>query len=111
MSPHQSNHEAGLQKRSGLSWVFYAFLFVALFFLLTEHRAHLFGALPFLLLALCPLMHLFHGGHGGHGGTETRRGHAEGGAANDEPAGGASQSTPSATEPARPASAATPHKH
>ncbi len=42
---------------------------VAVYFLLTEHRAHFFGALPFLLLLACPLMHMFmHGGHGGHGG-------------------------------------------
>ena len=42
---------------------------VAVYFLLTEHRAHFFGALPFLLLLACPFMHLFmHGGHGGHGG-------------------------------------------
>jgi hypothetical protein len=46
---------------------FAVFLAVALFFLLTEHRAHLFGFLPFLLLLACPLMHMFHhGGHGGH---------------------------------------------
>ncbi len=37
------------------------------FFLFTEHRAHLFGFLPWLFLLACPLMHLFHG-HGGHGG-------------------------------------------
>lgn len=44
------------------------FAAVAGFFLLTEHRAHLFGALPYLLLLLCPLMHLvMHRGHGGHG--------------------------------------------
>ena len=42
------------------------FLAIALFFLLTEHRAHLLGILPYLLLAACPLMHLFHG-HGHHG--------------------------------------------
>ena len=49
-------------------WVFMAFAVIAAFFLFTEHRAHLFGALPFLLLLVCPLMHLFHhGGHGGHG--------------------------------------------
>lgn len=42
---------------------------IAAFFLLTEHRAHLFGALPFLLVLSCPLMHMFmHGGHGGHSG-------------------------------------------
>ena len=42
---------------------------VAGYFLLTEHRAHVFGALPYLLLLACPLMHVFmHRGHGGHGG-------------------------------------------
>ena len=41
---------------------------VAAYFLLSEHRAHFFGALPFLLLLACPLMHMFmHGGHRGHG--------------------------------------------
>jgi hypothetical protein len=47
-------------------------LAVAAFFLWTEHRAHLMGALPYVLLLLCPLMHLLmhrkHGGH--HGGRE-----------------------------------------
>ena len=47
-------------------------LAVAAFFLWTEHRAHLMGALPYVLLLLCPLMHLFmhrkHRGH--HGGNE-----------------------------------------
>ena len=42
---------------------------VAAYFLLSEHRAHFFGALPFLLLLACPLMHVFmHRGHGGHAG-------------------------------------------
>ena len=41
---------------------------VAGYFLLTEHLAHVVGALPFLLLLACPFMHFFmHGGHGGHG--------------------------------------------
>ncbi|MBN9341497.1 MAG: hypothetical protein ABT02_10010 [Comamonadaceae bacterium SCN 68-20] len=41
---------------------------VAAYFLLTEHLAHVVGALPFLLLLACPLMHVFmHGSHGGHG--------------------------------------------
>ena len=39
----------------------------AAYFLLTEHLAHVIGALPYLLLLACPLMHVFmHGGHGGH---------------------------------------------
>ena len=51
----------------GYNWILVAFLAIAAFFLFTEHRAHLLGALPFLLLLACPLMHLFmHGGHGGH---------------------------------------------
>ena len=45
-------------------WVFAAFAAIAAYFLLEEHRAHLFGALPYLLLAACPLLHFFH--HGGH---------------------------------------------
>ena len=44
------------------------FLAVAGYFLITEHTAHVLGALPWLLIAACPLMHLFmhHGHHGGH---------------------------------------------
>jgi hypothetical protein len=45
------------------------FLLVAGFYLVTEHTAHVFSALPFLLLLSCPLMHVFmhHGHHGHHG--------------------------------------------
>ena len=44
-----------------------AFLAIAGFLLLIEHRAHALGALPFLLLLACPLLHMFmHGGHGAH---------------------------------------------
>lgn len=61
------------QRGVASTWIFGGFAAVALFFLLTEHRAHLYGWLPFLLLAACPLMHLFHGhgGHGGHGNHPT----------------------------------------
>ena len=51
-------------------WVFLGFLAVAAFFLITEHRAHLLGVLPYLLLLACPLMHFMHGGHGKHGGGD-----------------------------------------
>ncbi|THJ15555.1 MAG: DUF2933 domain-containing protein [Nitrospira sp. CG24B] len=45
-----------------------AFLAVLGFFLVTEHRAHLFGVLPYLFLFACPLFHLLlHRRHGGHG--------------------------------------------
>lgn len=43
------------------------FLAIAGFFLVTEHAAHLLGALPYLLLLACPLMHFMHHGHGSHG--------------------------------------------
>lgn len=52
------------QTRSGIALL--VFGAVAVFFLLTEHRAHVLGVLPFVLVLLCPLMHLFHGGHGAH---------------------------------------------
>ena len=44
-----------------------AFLVIAAFFLYSEHRAHILGALPYALLLLCPIIHVFmHRGHGGH---------------------------------------------
>ena len=53
--------------RSPTGFILVAFLAIAAFFLITEHRAHLFNGLPFLLLLLCPLLHwLMHGGHGSH---------------------------------------------
>lgn len=48
------------------------FLVAAVVLLWTEHRAHVLGAVPYVLLASCVLMHLFHGGHGGHGGHGSR---------------------------------------
>lgn len=52
-----------------------SFLAIAVFFLWEEHKAHILGIAPWLLLLACPLLHLFmHHGHGaGHGG------HAHGG--------------------------------
>ena len=52
-----------------IPWTLGACVFLAIgaFFLWEEHRAHLLGALPYLLLLACPLMHIFmHRGHG-HG--------------------------------------------
>lgn len=68
---HGSEHS---EKRrffaSRVNIVFIAFLAIAGFFLVTEHRAHLIPYLrylPWLLFLACPFMHLFmHGGHGGH---------------------------------------------
>lgn len=62
------------QTRSRSTLVLIGFLIIAGFFLVTEHRAHLFGILPFLFLLACPFLHHFmHGGHGGHSGREDDR--------------------------------------
>ena len=74
-------------------WVFWIFMAIAAFYLLTEHRAHLalgIPYLPFLFLAACPLMHLF--GHGHHMGHDRHRDPQRGPAAptperSEEPAG------------------------
>lgn len=55
--------------RRRLAWI--GFLAIVGFFLLTEHRAHLFGWWPFLLLLACPLLHVFwHRSHGVHGNED-----------------------------------------
>lgn len=74
MSTHE-HMEHGLRSQSSwLTWrvglVVAGFLVIAGFLLFTEHRAHVLGALIYLPLLLCPLMHFFmHGSHG-HGSHE-----------------------------------------
>ena len=51
--------------RAGMALV--VFGAIAAYFLFTEHRAHVFSGIAYLLLLACPLVHLF--GHGGHGGN------------------------------------------
>jgi len=64
--------------RSPAGIVTLGFLGVAGFFLLTEHTAHVFGVLSWLLIAGCPLMHLFmHHGHGGSGNSHSDGAHQE----------------------------------
>lgn len=99
------NSSSGKRQRGAAStWVFVGFAAVALFFLLTEHRAHFYGWLPFLLIAACPLMHLFHG-HGGH------KGHGSPGA-DDEPRSRDEDRPPSAaSNPNTPVPPAPHHHH
>ena len=70
MSHIDSSHHEHRPAANSASLVTLAvFLLAAAFFLWTEHRAHLLGALPYLVFLACPLIHLFmHRGHGGHGG-------------------------------------------
>jgi hypothetical protein len=65
----------GSEVRSRGRFVLLGCLAIALFFLITEHRAHFFGVLPYLLLLLCPAMHLWmHGRHEhSHGGPPEGR--------------------------------------
>ena len=86
MTDHPAGHEPepGFEPGSRGFWtsktglVTIGFLLIAAFFLLSEHRAHALGVLPFLLLLACPLLHMFmHGGHGGHGGHGRHTQHKE----------------------------------
>lgn len=65
---HVDHHEGSERGNGRWKWALLGFLAVAGFFLWTEHKAHLLGFLPYLLVAACPLMHLFHHGGHGHGG-------------------------------------------
>ena len=68
--PRQQHHiGTGGWSRRVSRFVFAGFVATALFFLVTEHRAHLIQVLPYLLLAACPLMHWFH-----HHGRDRRGG-------------------------------------
>jgi hypothetical protein len=73
----ESPPQAGSWIRSRSGVILLAFLAIAAFFVVTEHTAHALGALPYLLLLACPLLHFLHGGHGrghgGHGGGQGRR--------------------------------------
>ncbi len=50
--PQHQNGSTGSRGK----WVLIGFLAIAGFFLLAEHRAHLFGILPYLLLLACLLI-------------------------------------------------------
>ncbi|MBS2132107.1 DUF2933 domain-containing protein (plasmid) [Burkholderia thailandensis] len=64
MDSGNHDHKAGGFGLSRANIVLIAFIAIGGFYLVTEHRAHLWGWLPFLLILACPLMHLFmHHGH------------------------------------------------
>jgi hypothetical protein len=72
MADHDHSHHVtssgGSFWTSRAGFVCLVFLAIGGVLLFTEHRAHVLGVLPYLLLLACPLMHRFmHGGHGGHG--------------------------------------------
>jgi hypothetical protein len=52
---------------------------IALAFLIAEHRAHVLGALPYLLLPAFVLLHVFmHAGHASHGENRDETTHDRG---------------------------------
>jgi hypothetical protein len=64
VSAGQHRHEAGCAAHSRWTW-FVAFAGLTVVLLWQEHRAHLLGVVPYLILLACPLIHLFmHGSHG-----------------------------------------------
>ena len=88
---NHSEHESGRGGffTSAANIALIGFLAIAGYFLVTEHRAHIATAipyLPFLLILACPLLHIFmHGGHGGHDGGENSRGNPPDGGQNPPP--------------------------
>ncbi len=70
---HSHKNEQPGRWFSAANLALYGFLAIAAFYLIAEHRAHLLGWLPFLLILACPLLHVvMHRGHGGHGGGGDR---------------------------------------
>jgi Flp pilus assembly protein TadB len=62
------NAQKASAQRRVLPWILVTLAVVLSFLLITEHRAHLFGFFPFLLIGACLVMHFFmHRGHGAHG--------------------------------------------
>jgi len=56
-------------------WTIWSLGALALGYLIIEHRPHLFGWLPYLIILACPLMHFFmHRGHHHHGSPENHSG-------------------------------------
>jgi hypothetical protein len=67
-------HEAGCAGYSRWTWFLVAFAGLAVVLLWQEHRAHLLGVIPYLILLACPLIHLFmHRGHHGASSHEEDR--------------------------------------
>ena len=62
MDESRQGHASGgrHRERPGIRWIFVAFALMAVVLLWEEHRAHILGAIPYLILLACPLMHLLH---------------------------------------------------
>jgi hypothetical protein len=79
MSADDHSHHGGNAPTGGSFWSSRAFLVSLGFAALAVVAAvggtqgHSLGAIPYLFLLACPLLHVsVHGGHGGHGGCSPR---------------------------------------
>ncbi|WP_011583177.1 MULTISPECIES: DUF2933 domain-containing protein [Chelativorans] len=72
-----SNYDQPPRSPSAATIALWGFLAIGAFYLIAEHRAHLLGWLPWLIILACPLLHIFmHRSHGGHehdGSSSTKR--------------------------------------
>ena len=58
---HHQQHSVGCgHGRPGWGWLFIAFALLATVLLWQDHRTHVLGVFPYLILIACPLMHLLH---------------------------------------------------
>jgi Flp pilus assembly protein TadB len=65
------NRELSASSNKLFRWMIWLAGAVALAYLIAEHRPHLLGWIPYLIILACPLMHLFmHRGHGRHDGRD-----------------------------------------
>jgi hypothetical protein len=65
-------------------WGAIALIGAVSYFLIVEHREHVFSFLPFLILLLCPLMHVFmHRGHSHHHNSDDNKADASSDVDND----------------------------
>ena len=76
MSDQVSQQPSFWRSRAGIAVIVLGA--IALFLMIMEHRAHVLGLLPFLLLLACPATHLFmhrhHHHQGARGGQQGRDG-------------------------------------
>ena len=76
MNTGLDRHAIACAGHSPWAWFFVAFAGLAVVLLWQEHRAHVLGVIPYLILLACPLIHVFmHRGHG-HRGSHGEDPHA-----------------------------------
>lgn len=76
MEAHDHSHQLNQESWSTrYRWVTNIGLVILIYFLLIEHREHVFPLLPYLFLLACPFMHMFmHGGHSHGGHSQNKKG-------------------------------------